>query len=93
MDYYLPDTAITAMTVECKHDSAYVQIMTGALVEYEGVLEGNIGPEIYAFEQNNPVMARYRRGKEFKDSLKLYAPLAAAYLKDASVSLLLSFSK
>jgi hypothetical protein len=89
MDYYLPDTAITAMAVGGKEVYAYVQIMSGALVECEGVLEGN--PEVYAFEQHNPVMARYRRGKELEDAPKLYTPLAAAYLKDARVGHLQSF--
>ena len=83
MDYYLPDTAITAMAVGGKDVYAYVQIMTGALVECEGVLEGN--PEVYAFERNITVMSRYRRGKELADAPKLYTPLAAAYLKDARV--------
>ncbi|KAF2179313.1 hypothetical protein K469DRAFT_596531 [Zopfia rhizophila CBS 207.26] len=80
-DYYLPDTAITSMAVDGKAVYAYVQIMSGALVECEGSLDGN--PELYIFEQHNHVMARFRDKKPLDDAPKLFTPLAAAYLGDA----------
>ena len=84
MDYYLPDTSITSMAKDGKEVYAYVQIMSGTLVECQGSMDGN--PELYVFDQNNHVLSRYRDKKPVDGAPKFFTPLAAAYLGDARVA-------
>lgn len=79
-DYYLPDTSITSMAKGGKDVYAYVQIMSGALVECQGTVD-----DVYIFDQNNHVLSRYRNKQIVPDAPKLFTPLAAAYLGDDRV--------
>ncbi|KAF4627645.1 hypothetical protein G7Y89_g10511 [Cudoniella acicularis] len=78
MSPYLPDTALTALAVG-KDVYTYAQTDEGVLVECRGQLKTVRGnQDIYSYQFQNHVLARYEDDEVPDSAPKLFTPLAAA---------------
>ncbi|KAI0195867.1 hypothetical protein F4808DRAFT_464114 [Astrocystis sublimbata] len=80
MSPYLPDTALTTLSVG-KDVYTYAQTDEGVLIECRGQLKTVRGtPDLYSYSFQNHVLARYEDDEVASGAPKLFTPLAAAYI-------------